>query len=67
MRNLSIGKTVANLMRFGWWVHIWLECFDAGSLDCLRDLPRPGRLSKIPYEMMARIIGQAVQPKCAPR
>ena len=67
VRNLSIGETAANLMRSERWVHTWLERFDAGGLDGLRDLPRPGRPPKIPHEIMARIIGQAVQPKCTPR
>ena len=64
VRKMSMGKTAANLMRSDRWVHAWLERFDAGGLDGLRDLPRGCRPPKIPREIMARIIAQVVQPKC---
>ena len=67
VRKLSIDETAANLMRSDRWVHTWLKRFDAGGLDGFRDLPRSGRPPKIPRGIMARIIGQAVQPKCTPR
>ncbi len=67
VRKMSVSETAANLMRSDRWVHTWLERFDAGGLDGLRDLPRSGRPPKIPREIMARIIEQAVQPQCTPR
>ena len=67
VRKMSTGETAANLMRSERWVHRWLERFDAGSLDGLRDLPRTGRPPKISRYTMARIIEQSVQPKCTPR
>ena len=60
VRKMSVSETAANLMRSDWWVHVWLERFDAEGLDGLRDLPRSGRPLKIPREIMARIIEQAV-------
>ena len=48
-------------------MHTWLERFDAGGLDSLWDLPRSGRPPKIPREIMARIIEQAVQLQCTSR
>ena len=67
VRKMSVSEAAANLMRSDRWVHTWLERFDAGGLDGLRDLPRSGRPPKIPREIMARIIEQAVQPQCTPR
>ena len=67
MRKMSVGDTAASLMRSDRWVHTWLERFDAGGLDGLRDLPRSGRSPKIPHGIMAQIIRQTVQPKCTPR
>lgn len=67
MREMSIGETAANLMRSERWVHKWLERFDAGGLDGLRDLPKTGRPPNIPREIMARIIERSVRPKCTPR
>ena len=67
VRKMSIGDTAASLMLPDRWVHTWLERFDAGGLDGLRDLPRSGWSPKIPHKTMARVIGQAVQPKCTPR
>ena len=67
VRKMNVSETAANLMRSDRWVHTWLERFDAGDLDGLRDLPRSGRSPKIPRETMARIIEQAVQPQCTPR
>lgn len=49
VRKISVGETAANLMRSERWVHKWLERFDAGGLDGLRDLPRSGRPPKIPH------------------
>ena len=66
VRKMSVSGTAANLTRSDRWVHTWLERFDAGGLDGLRDLPRSGRQPKIPCEIMARIIEQAVQPRCTP-
>ena len=48
-------------------MRIWLTRFDAGGLGGLRDLPRGSRSPKIPREIMARIIEQAIQPQCTPR
>ena len=67
VRKMNVSETAANLMRSDGWVHAWLERFDAEGLDGLRDLPRSGRPPKIPREIMARIIEQAVQPQCTPR
>ena len=67
VRKMSVSEAAANLMRSDRWVHTWLERFDAGGLDGLRDLPRSGRPPKIPREIMARIIEQVVQPRCIPR
>ena len=67
MRKMGVGDTAASLMRSDRWVHTWLERFDAGGLDGLRDLPRSGRPPKIPHGIMAQIIRQTVQPKCTPR
>ena len=66
VRKMSVSEAAANLMRSDRWVHTWLERFDAGGLDGLRDLPRSGRPPKIPREIMARIIEQAVQPSAPP-
>ena len=67
MRKMGVGDIAASLMRSDRWVHTWLERFDAGGLDGLRDLPRSGRPPKIPHGIMAQIIRQTVQPKCTPR
>ena len=67
VRKMNVSETAANLMRSDRWVHTWLERFDAGDLDGLRDLPRSGRSPKIPRETMARIIEQVVQLQCTPR
>ena len=63
---MSVSETAANLMRSDRWVHIWLERFDAGGLEGLRDLPRSGRPRRIPRETIEQIINKAVQPKCTP-
>ena len=67
VRKMSIGETATNLMRAERWVCKWLERFDTGGLDGLRDLPRTGWSPKIPREIIARITGRSVQPKCTPR
>ena len=67
VREMSIGETAANLMRSERRVRKWLERFDTGGLDGLRDLPRTGRSPKIPRYIMTRIIERSVQPKCTPR
>ena len=67
VRKMNVSETAANLMWSDRWVHTWLERFDAGDLDGLRDLPRSGRPPKISREIMARIIERAVQPQCTPR
>ncbi len=63
----SIDETAGDLMRSPKWVRNWLNCFDSGGLNGLRDLPRSGRPSKIPREIMERIIDKAVRPGCTPQ
>ena len=59
VRKKSIDETAGDLMRSPKWVRNWLNRFDSGGLNGLRDLPRSGRLSKIPSEIMERIIDKA--------
>ena len=47
VRKMSVSGTATNLMRSDRWVHTWLERFDAGGLDDLRDLTRSSRSMQI--------------------
>ena len=67
VRGKSAGETAANLMRTHKWVYGWLERYDAGGLDGLRDLPRSGRPARVRRETMNRIMGRASQDKCTPK
>ncbi len=43
IRGLGIDETTENLMQCPNWIRMWVERYDLGGLDSLRDLPRSGR------------------------
>ena len=62
VRNMSVEETADILVRCSMWVRNWLRRYDEGCLEGLRDLPRSGRLTKIPSKIMERVIDNAVRP-----
>ena len=60
--SMSVDETANIMVHCPTWVSDWLRRYDRG----LRDLPRSGRPTKIPREIMKRIIDSAVRPGCTP-
>ena len=67
VRKKSIDETAIDLMRSPRWVRKWVDRFDAGGLDGLRDLPRSGRPTKIPRDIMDRLVAETVRSGCTPK
>ena len=65
-RKVSIGDAAVNLLRCPKWVRNWLERFEAGGLEGLRDLPRSGRPPKISQEVMDGVLGKVDRFKTTP-
>ena len=55
-RKMSVEETSDILMQSPRWVYDWLERYDQGGLEGLRDLPKRGRPRKIAYHVMDQII-----------
>lgn len=56
MNNESIQHTADSLMQCPNWVSMWVERFKEGGIVALRDLPRPGRPSRVERGEMERIM-----------
>ena len=65
-RKMSIDDAATNLLRCPKWVRNWLERFEAGCLEGLRDLPRSGRPPKISPEAMDGVLGKVDRFKATP-
>ena len=65
-RKMSIDDAATNLLRCPKWVRNWLERFEAGGLEGLRDLPRSGRPPKISPEAMDGVLGKVDRFKTTP-
>ena len=65
-RKMSIDDAAANLLRCPRWVRNWLERFETGGLEGLRDLPRSGRPPKISPEAMDGVLGKVDRFKTTP-
>ena len=65
-REVSIDDAAVTLMRCPRWVYNWLERFEKGGLEGLRDLPRSGRPPKISPEVMDGILDKIDRFKTTP-
>ena len=63
---LKINEATAYLMQCPDWIGIWIQHFNTDGLDGLRDLPRSGRLPKIPLQEMNKIMKHALQTPTTP-
>ena len=62
----KINEATACLMQCPDWIGIWIQRFKTDGLDGLRDLPRSGRLPKIPPQEMNKIMKYALQTPTTP-
>ena len=60
---LKINEAATYLMQCSDWIGIWIQRFNT---DGLRDLPRSGRLPKIPLQEMNKIMKHASQTPTTP-
>ena len=52
VRNMPVDETADIPVQCPMWVRNWLRRYDEGGLEGLRDLPRCGRLRRIPRNVM---------------
>ena len=66
VRNMPVDETASIQVHCPTWVRDWLRRYDEGGLESLRDLPRCGRLRRIPRnvmdDMVANVTGFHVTP-----
>ena len=65
-KGFKIRETAASLMQCPDWIEMWVQCFKTGGLDSLWDLPRSGRLPKIPLQEINEIMRQPSQSVTTP-
>ena len=66
IRGFGIDETAENLMQCPNRVRMWVERYDLGGLDSLRDLPRSGRPRYTPAKASDRIISDIGRSRITP-
>lgn len=64
VKGQRVDDVAGSLMMSEDWVRQWVDRYESGGLDALRDRPRTGRPPKVRADKLAKIVADASKKRC---